>query len=87
MPKGLIEMGSIVGNLSSSLKKAWMGGSGLEKTESNCWRIKFAFLTGSLVGILFWSLISGIPMFCCFLHLMYDHSFLLDLSFEKRVFK
>ena len=83
MPKELTIMGLMVGNLSSSLKLAWMGGSGLEKTESNCWRIRFAFLTGSLVGRLFWSLISGIPMFCCFLLLMYDHSFLFDLSFLK----
>ena len=84
IPKELIMIGGIFGSLSSSLKKAWMGGSGLEKTESNCWRIKFAFLTGSLVGISFWSLISGMPTFCCFLLLIYDHSFLLDLSFSKR---
>ena len=85
MPKELTVMGFIVGNLSSSLKLAWMGGSGFEKTESNCCRIRFAFLTGSLVGRLFWSLISGIPIFCCFLLLIYDHSFLLDLSFLKSV--
>ena len=59
MPKELTIMGFIVGNLSSSLKLVWMGGSGFEKTESNCCRIRFAFLTGSLVERLFWSLISG----------------------------
>ena len=38
---------------------------GIGKTESNFWRIKFAFLTGPLVEVLFWSLFSGIPTFCC----------------------
>ena len=54
---------------------------GLEKTELNCSWIRSAFFTSML--ILFFR--AEIPTFSCFLLLMYDHSFLFDLSSEKNV--
>ena len=53
-------------------------GAGLEKTESNCSWISFAFVAGSFVSVLSLFLSSEIPTFSCLLLLMYDHSFLLD---------
>ena len=87
MPRELILMGLRVGSLSFSSKLAWILGDGFEKTESNCWWIRWAFSTGSLVRMLFLFLKSEMPELSCFLLLMYDHSFLFEESLEKMSFK
>ena len=72
------------GSLSFLSKVCVIFGKGFEKTELNCSWMRLAFFTGSLVEMSLF-LRSEIPTFSCFLFLIYDHSFLFDLSSENKL--